>query len=234
METKVEIGNAILFHGNSLDIDDLNCGIDKADIAVVSDPPYGVDIMTDFDFKRKTGSGQGKKFKEVYGNDNEFDPTPWLTYGFQLLWGANHYAHTLPHNGRWLSWDKRCQVVPQRHQADCELAWCSEYGAARIFYHVWDGFLRDSEKGQERVHPTQKPVELMRWCLSFTDKETIIDPYMGSGSTGVAALREGRKFIGVEYDREYFEIACERMAKAQCVQMPVEMMKEKDQGDMFV
>lgn len=203
------------------------------DMAVVSDPPYGVEIMTDMDFQRKTGTGQGKKFKPVMGNDQEFDPTPWLIGKEQVLWGANHYAHHLPHNGRWLVWDKRCGVVPERNQADCELAWCSSYGAARMFRHVWDGFLRDSEQGQERTHPTQKPIALMEWCLGFTDCEIILDPFMGSGATGLAAVKHGRKFIGIEFEQEYFDVACERIAKAQCERLPAHLRDNQHQVDLF-
>lgn len=235
------IGDAYLLLGDNRNwsqtsklIAELATGFDMDDMAVVSDPPYGVPIMTDMDFNRKTGTGQGKTFKEVMGNDNEFDPAPWLTGKFQLFWGANHYAHKLPHNGRWLIWDKRCQVSPSRNQADSELAWCSEYGAVRNFYHVWDGFLRDSEKGQERVHPTQKPIALMEWCLEFTDCKTIFDPYMGSGTTGVAAVRNGRHFIGIEYDPDYFEAACERIAKAQSAKMPDDMKTKQTQMDLLV
>jgi len=237
----VRIGDAVLICGDNKQwnpglaaIIALEHGFDVDDLAVVSDPPYGVPIMTDMDFNRKTGTGQGKTFKPVMGNDEEFDPTPWLIGKEQILWGANHYAHNLPHNGRWLNWDKRCQVSPSRNQADCELAWCSEYGAARTFYHVWDGFLRDSEKGAERVHPTQKPVQLMDWCMTFTDCKTIFDPYMGAGSTGVAAVRAGRKFIGIEFDRDYFEAACKRIAEAQSEKLPETMRVRQQQVDLFL
>lgn len=235
----VQIGKALLLHGNNRDYNSAyeeilrrRFGVEQ-DYAIITDPPYGIPIMTDMSFERKTGTAQDKWFKEVHENDNEFDPTPWLKGKFQLFWGANHYAHNLPHNGRWLVWDKRCQVAPQRNQADSELAWCSEYGAARTFYHVWDGFLKDSEQGNERLHPTQKPIALMEWCLEFTDCNTVFDPYMGSGTTGVAAVRNGRQFIGIEFEREYFEIACKRLAEAQSEKMPAHLNKT-DQVDLFI
>lgn len=238
----VRIGNAILLCGDNTQwnpgaqaiIELQHKDFDFEDMAVVSDPPYGVEIMTDMSFERKTGTAQGKWFKEVHGNDNEFDPAPWLLGKEQILWGANHYAHKLPHNGRWLSWDKRCQVAPPRNQADCEMAWCSEYGAARIFYHVWDGFLRDSEKGVEREHPTQKPIALMEWCLTFTKCGTIFDPFMGAGSTGLAAIKAGRKFVGIEIDRDYFEISCRRLAELQSAKLPEHMTETKEQVDLFI
>ncbi len=230
----VTIGNATLFCADNMMIGFNKYGCDLSELAVVSDPPYGVPIMTDMDFNRNTGSGQGKTFKPVKGNDEDFDPRPWLIGKEQILWGANHYAHRLPHNGRTLIWDKRCGVVPERNQADAEIAWHSEYGAARIFRHLWDGFLRDSEKGQERTHPTQKPIALMEWCLEFTDCEYILDPFMGAGATGIAAVKQGRKFIGIEYEREYFEIACKRIAEAQSVKMPEHMRVKQEQVDLFV
>lgn len=240
---KIEkIGNAIMLLGDckqwSSSIQallELRFNIELHDMAVVTDPPYCIDIMQDMDFKRKTGSGQGKTFTPIDGNDDEeFDPSKWLDVGKeQILWGANHYARHLPHNGRWLIWDKRCQVAPSRNQADCEMAWCSEYGAARIFYHVWDGFLRDSEQGAERVHPTQKPIALMDWCMMLTDCQVILDPYMGSGTTGIAAVRQGRLFIGIESIPEYFDAACERLAAAQCAPLPDHIKNQKEQVDLF-
>lgn len=189
--------------------------------AIVTDPPYGVPIMV----KLRHGSGDKRrgsarkvynnKFAEVAGNDAEFDPSHLLAFSQAIVWGANHFAHRLPHNGRWLVWDKRCGVIPERNQADCELAWCSTYGAARMFRHVWDGMVRDSEIGIRRQHPTQKPEALMSWCLRFVDEQTIIDPFLGSGTTGVAAVQAGRDFIGIESQPEYFAVACKRIEDAQ-------------------
>lgn len=239
---KIErIGNAVLVLGDNTGPHGIDnpamssfYGIDCTDMCTMSDPPYGVEIMTDMDFERKTGTGQGKTFKPVHGNDEEFDPTPWLIGKEQILWGHEHYGHRLPHRGRILTWDKRCQVVPPRNQACFESAWCSVPGAGRMFYHVWDGFLRDSEKGQERMHPTQKPVALMEWCLQFTQCKTIFDPFMGSGTTGVAAVKAGRQFIGIEIEQEYFDVACERIAKAQNERLREYLRDKQHQVDLFV
>lgn len=209
---KVEIGNATLYCGDCYEI----LPHIQAD-ALVSDPPYGVPIMTNFNLGKKGNrAAHGKEFAPVKGNDEPFDPTPFLNYPLVLMWGANHFAHRLPDNGRWLVWDKRCGVTPQRTQADGELAWVNEYGAARIFRHVWDGMIKDSEKGEEREHPTQKPVQLMKWCLQFApEAKVIFDPFMGSGTTGVAAVEEGRTFIGIEYSSKYFAVAKRRIERAQ-------------------
>lgn len=210
---KIIIGNATLYHADCLEVLPLLSGVD----ALVSDPPYGVPINTKFNLGTKGDrAADGKDFAPVHGNDAPFDPSPFLNFPTVILWGANHYAHRLPHNGRWLVWDKRCGVTPERTQADGEMAWVSEYGAARFFRHVWDGMIKDSEKGEARVHPTQKPVVLMKWCLQFAPKaQVILDPFMGSGTTGVAVVEEGRRFIGVEYSREYFDQACKRIEAAQ-------------------
>lgn len=172
---------------------------------VLTDPPYGVDIMVN-------AAGRPVKYSPVNGNEAEFDPSFLLDFPNLILWGANHYSNRLPHNGRWLVWDKRCQIVPQRNQADCEFAWDSTFGAARIFYHLWDGFLRDSERGVNRSHPTQKPLALMRWCLSLYPKAmTVLDPFMGSGTTLRAAKDLGRQAIGIEIEEKYCEIAANRL-----------------------
>ncbi|MGB0817838.1 MAG: DNA methyltransferase [Candidatus Puniceispirillaceae bacterium] len=236
------IGNAVLLLGDNSKwskgmeaiISLQHPDFDFEQMGVLTDPPYGIDIMTDMSFARKTGSGQGKAFKEVHGNDNEFDPAPWLTGQEQLFWGYEHFGHKLPHRGRQLVWDKRCGTVPERNQACCETAWHSKPGAARMFRHLWDGFLRDSEKGAERVHPTQKPIALMEWCLEFVQSPLIFDPFMGSGSTGVAAVRSGRHFVGIEIDPDYFNHACERIAKVQNERLPQHMREHQDQVDLFV
>lgn len=228
-QKKVVIGDCTLYLANCLDI----VHHLPRDTAIVADPPYGVPILVNFDLQRKGQikkegrASAGKKFKEVIGNDEEFDPTPFLhgpkdenevhsLGGFKevILWGANHFAHKLPHNGRWLVWDKRCGVIPERSQADGEVAWHNEYGALRIIRHIWDGMVKDSERGEKRVHPTQKPVHVMRECLKYIKGQVICDPYMGSGTTGVACVKEKRAFIGVELDPEYFDASCKRIESA--------------------
>jgi len=216
MFEREEIGDAILYRGDCLEV--MATLPDGCVDAVVTDPPYGVPINTNYNLGKKGNrAAHGKEFAPVIGNDKEFDPSPFLNFPFVLMWGANHYAHRLPHNGRWLIWDKRGNVQPQRTQADCELAWVSEYGAARVKYHIWDGMIKQSERGIQREHPTQKPIEVMAWSISFLPKKatTILDPFMGSGTTGVAAVQEGRKFIGIELERKYFDIACRRIEEAQ-------------------
>lgn len=213
---KETIGLATLYLGDCRDVLPHLSGID----AVVSDPPYGIpSIITNSDIGMRGRSACGTDWGEFKGLSEPFDPAPWLDYPLTILWGANHFAHRLPHNGRWLVWDKRTGLsgatVPQRDQADCELAWVSTYGAARMIRFLWDGLCQDEKKGK-RFHPTEKPEYVMDWTLSFApDAKRVLDPYMGSGTTGVCCVRKGVEFVGVELDERYFETACRRVEAAQ-------------------
>ena len=171
------------------------------------DPPYGIAFSH--------GGGGGKlarstilDHKPIIGDDAPFDPAPLLALGVPtIMWGGNHFASRLPDSASWLSWDKRCADY-SNDQADCELAWTNLGGPARMFRHVWNGMLRGKESKTPRVHPTQKPVALMEWCLGFLpNAQTILDPFMGSGTTLVACQRLGRQGIGIELDPDYFDIA---------------------------
>ena len=161
-----------------------------------------------------------RDFAPVYGDDKPFDPAPWLLIApVCILWGANHYSGRLPGTPHWLVWDKR-EGTGSDDNADCEIAWTNLRGPARMHRQLWRGICRRGEEnisgGAWRVHPTQKPIELMRWCIAQAgNPEMILDPYMGAGSTGVAAMQAGRKFIGIEIERKYFDIACERIENAQ-------------------
>lgn len=181
-------------------------------MAVVSDPPYGI-------AHKKGSGGRGKhsvrNIEAIAGDTEPFDPAPFLTADEVILWGANHFAARLPH-GRWLAWNKLDGMEEFDSFSDVEFAWRSGRGKDRIFSHLWKGICKASEKtgGKERWHPTQKPIALMEWCVGMVEARTILDPYMGSGTTGVACVKLGRSFIGIEIDEGYFDIACERIAKA--------------------
>lgn len=183
----------------------------KVDL-VLTDPPYGIGYVHGAENIPNATKFAGVA---VIGDDQPFDPSFLLEFGSVILWGANHFKQHLPHGGQWLVWDKRCGVVPQRDTSDVEIAWRSgPRRADRLFRHVWDGFLKDSERGQARMHPTQKPVPLMAWCLSLEpDAQTILDPFMGSGTTLRAAKDLGRKAIGIEIEEKYCEIAAKRLAQ---------------------
>jgi DNA modification methylase len=182
--------------------------------ACVTDPPYGIGASLE---SFKVG---GKKNKsKVYDGDKKWDsevPVDAVKYILdmecsKIIWGGNYFE--VPPSMRWLAWDKGQDGFSL---ADFELAWTDQNKAARIFR-------QSRNKEQSRQHPTQKPVALMQWCLGFLpDAETILDPFMGSGTTGVSCAKMGRKFIGIELDPDYFDIACDRIQKAY------------DQPDMFV
>lgn len=200
------IGDCRLILGDCLEVLPTLHGVD----AVVSDPPYGVN------HKRGKAGNRGKgitKGSRGIRNDAEpFDPSPLLGWP-ALLWGANHFAQRLP-RGRWLMWDKTLGAGSGDF-SQFEVAWFSRPGADRIIRHMWMGVQRDSEVGEPRLHDTQKPIAVMEWCLDFVPAaRTILDPYMGSGTTGVACVRQGRSFVGIELEPEYFETACRRIRAA--------------------
>lgn len=180
--------------------------------AVVTDPPYGIGYV-----KGAGGNGRHNRrnIAPIVGDDNPFDPSALLPFGNVLMWGADHYYPRLPDSGRWLAWNKLGDLEPWDSFADVEFAWHSRDGAARMFSLAWKGVIRAEENGAARHHPSQKPLALMAWCIEQCgDAGIILDPYMGSGSTGVAAARLGRQFIGIEIDPKYFDIACKRVADA--------------------
>ena len=161
----------------------------------------------------------------IRGDDSPFDPVAWLrAANIVLLWGAHKFADRLP-AGSWLVWDK----VPTgkvRDQGDGEAAWVNDNPPRPLRIHrlLWDGVCvgsaarQEVTAGQSRVHPTQKPVSLMSWCIEQARVRaggTILDPWMGSGSTGVAAIQLGHPFIGIECEPLYFETACRRIEAAQ-------------------
>jgi DNA modification methylase len=131
-----------------------------------------------------------------------------------ILWGANHYASKLPDAKGWLAWDKATKNGLDLKQAEIEFAWTNCVSRPKGFRHMWSGAFKASERG-ERYHPTQKPVALMAWCLSLLPQTdaAILDPYMGSGPTLIAAKETGRRAIGIEIEERYCEIAAKRLSQ---------------------
>ena len=211
-------GNIRLYCGDCLEILPTLEAVD----AVIADPPYGVNAVKAGKCFGKGNACKANDYRPIAGDDRPFDPFPLLSVGKTVcLWGANHYSARLPSAACWLVWDKRdgCNSNPL---ADCELAWTNKTTPARLFHHRWMGMIRASER-EKRVHPAQKPVALMEWCIeqvAVPDGGVVLDPYMGSGPTGVACVKTGRKFIGIELDRGYFDIAVKRIEKA---------LKERDE-----
>lgn len=206
--TRVEvIGNATLILGDCRQSSIALIGTE----AVVTDPPYGISYRHG---ARKGGVKMGTDGMAIHGDDAPFDPELWLSAPEALFWGAEHFKRRLPDGGRWLVWDKR-RIGVVRDQGCVENAWCSNPGVTRLFRHPWDGADMHTERGDKRVHSNQKPVDLMAWCLTFIRASVIFDPFMGSGTTGIAAVNAGRKFIGVEIDPGHFETALRRIEQAQ-------------------
>lgn len=184
----------------------------RADTAVVTDPPYGIGSWS--------ASGGNSLSEEEAATINAWDVAPpreifdliMSKSSEQIIWGGNYFLDILGKTVSPLLWDKK---IRDMHYADGEFAWTNfkQKGALRIF----ETSLQATEvRTGGRIHPTQKPVILMEWCLSkVPTAKVIIDPYMGSGTTGVAAVKNGRAFVGCEMNAEYFKIACGRMEEAQ-------------------
>jgi len=215
---KVEIGGATLYLGDCIDILPT---LDKVD-AVITDPPYGI-----------SRSGQQERFtKSLKHKRKHFEDLGWdekrpskelfdlilKSANKSLIWGGNYFADMLPATMGWLFWDKGQKGLSM---SDGELAWTSEQKALRSIV-----VNRSALVGSE--HPTQKPIELMIWSIDqIGNPKTILDPFMGSGTTGVAAVQMGRKFIGIEREPKYFDIACKRIEQAsKQVDMFVEPIKQ--------
>lgn len=183
---------------------------------VVTDPPYGIRHRANVKTARGTSKALGQYPPTIPGDNKPFDPAPWLAIGDRhIFWGANHYAPLLPPSGGWLVWDKkvRPEFYGKTSFSDCELAWTDIGNRALIAPLLWNGIFREGGGiGTARLHPTQKPLRLMRWCLEKTEG-LVLDPFMGSGTTLRAAKDLGRKAIGIEIEERYCEIAAKRLAQ---------------------
>ena len=198
MKPTVEIGPHKLYLGDCLEI---LPQLEKVD-AVVTDPPYGMDYNTDGN--RFTLGG--RSMSRIIGDKIEFDSTPWLQFDQCILWGFNHFPTRLPPGG-CLVWLKRSDAAFGQFLSDAEVAWVKGSKGTYCFREIRHTI------ACARTHPTQKPVNLIQWCV---DKTTgaVLDPFMGSGTTGVACVNQSRKFIGIEIEPKYFDIAVKRISAA--------------------
>ena len=213
MNDIVRIGDATLYHADCRDVLQT---LTKFDL-LLTDPPYGIGVDRSMAASSGTQYGVAKAKKGHYiasGWDDEpltlEDALCWVALADKsIVWGGNYVA--FPASPCWLVWDKQNGT---NAFADCELAWTNLDKAVRKFTWMWNGMLRQG--GEPRNgHPTQKPVALMAWCLDqVPTAKTVLDPYMGSGTTGVACAQSGRAFTGIERERKYFDIACERIERA--------------------
>lgn len=189
-----------------------------SDAALVTDPPYGIAWNTGYDFGLANSSAPHaknlvrKEHKPIAGDGKPFDPSPFLRFKSVCLWGCNYFMGKLP-NGGLLVWDKRTESG-KAFMSEAEAAWINRKGKVRMFSHCWQGFSRASENSQH-FHPTQKPVAVLAWCLDVLGVKDglVVDPFMGSGSLGVACHRAGLRYLGVEIDEEHYMTARERLKR---------------------
>lgn len=191
------------------DCSDVIGTLDKADL-VLTDPPYGIGESNE----RALSRGKLAKPKD-YGHFS-WDKKPISAELFRCvkdsakwacIWGGNYYQVTP--SSCWLVWDKKNGA---NDFADCELAWTNWPKAVRMKSHLWNGMIRKDR--EERFHPTQKPVDVIKWAIELApESQTIIDPFMGSGTTLRAAKDLGRKAIGIEIEEKYCEIAAKRLSQ---------------------
>ena len=217
---KVQIGACTLYRADCHEVLPLLPRVD----AVVTDPPYGIGFNFNKDrcgrtsglsFNKNGSTGGDRAWSNIHGDDAVFDVRPWLGFNQVILWGGNNYAG-LPPARCLLIWDKRRETTPDDY-GDAEIAWTNLDSVIRVHRQTWRGLVREGEENcavnGPKLHPAQKPAALMRWCVSMTDG-LVLDPFMGSGTTGVACVKLGRKFIGIEIDPGYFDIACRRIEQA--------------------
>lgn len=192
----VIIGDATLYLGDCMSVLPT---LDRVD-AVITDPPYGINAN-----RQTLGKGKKEFIRGGDWDDSAPDLALCIAAGRLLcFWGGNYFADQLPVTNDWLIWHK---VNDGRSFSECEMAWTNFGRQTRHLSHHWSG--------EEKNHPTQKPLPVMLWCVEQAgDVQTILDPFMGSGTTGVAAIQLGRKFIGIEREPKYFDIACRRIEQA--------------------
>lgn len=206
----VVIGRARLYCGDCREVLPTLGRVD----AVVTDPPYGIG------YKSHLANLGAQEFDEIANDRGELDLRPILAAADRVLaFGANCYPDQLPHRGRWLCWDKRTidGSADKMMGSPFELAWSNKGSGYDKIVRVLHGGVVNADGTGKRVHPTQKPVAVMRAAIEWAapDAQTILDPFMGSGTTGVAAVQMGRDFIGIEREPKYFDIACRRIEEAQ-------------------
>ncbi len=173
---------------------------------LLTDPPYGIGVT-----RMQLGDRKVKPlYRGGHWDDSAPDLEPFISHAAHaVIWGGNFFS--LPISRGWLVWDK---LNGGTSFADCELAWTNLDAPVRMRRISWSGANAKERLDHDRYHPTQKPVALMRWCIEFfPDVETILDPFMGSGSTLRAAKDMGLHAIGIDIDERYCEIAARRMSQ---------------------
>ncbi|HRH15816.1 MAG TPA: site-specific DNA-methyltransferase, partial [Azonexus sp.] len=216
------IGNATLYLG---DWREILPTLPKVDL-VLTDPPYGIAYVhggggkgtTPYLIANKEKTKASGHCKPIHGDDKPFDPALLFEIGdLVFAFGADHYRQRLPEGGTFIAWDKSLGLGPADSFADAEFAWCSWRTKRNVARFMWKGVCGvKAGEDKERSHPTQKPICLMKWCLESAPDSvsTVADPFMGSGTTGVACANLGKTFYGIEREPKYFDIACQRIENA--------------------
>lgn len=197
-----------LYNADCLEVLPTLAGLD----AVITDPPYGIQ----YDASHTKYLGGTDRDGQADWDMAPYDPAPILALDLpSVIWGAQCFASRMPDRPAWLIWIKTQRDAVQIRQAEAELAWCNAIQRSQVIRHLWIGAFRDSESGQQNIHPTQKPVRVMAWCMDAARVATgalVVDPYMGSASTILACIRTGRRAIGIERDPGHYQAACARVA----------------------
>ena len=209
------LGRHRLMCGDSTSIDAVQKLMNgqKADM-VYTDPPYGISIVG------KNGSVGGEKlaktgvYSEVAGDNSieiavkAIDVLKKISAKVEIIWGGNYYAKFLDNSSCWIIWDKN----NTGNFADAELAWTNQKTAARIFKHTWNGMIKETERGQKRVHPTQKPIALAEWCINNYGRDCILilDLFGGSGSTLIGCETKGKSCFMMELSPGYIDVIIKR------------------------
>ena len=212
-----KLGNHRLMCGDSTKEDDVKELINNNKIDLIyTDPPYGINEKGDR--LGRDGLAESRKYKDFkddtiqYAVDSYVLCEDIIKAPRQVWWGANYYCHYLPLSNNWFVWDKRVEEKQKDTQSDCELAWVkSKWSSIRIFRHLWKGMMKDSEKGQRRVHPTQKPVALAEWSFDyFKDFDNVLDLFGGSGSTIIACEKKNKNCFMMEFEPHYVDVIVKR------------------------
>jgi len=193
-----EIGEHRLLCGDSTDIEKVELLMNGQKCNLLTDPPYGINAN-----KQTLGAGK----KEFYRGENWDNEVPDFFYILALvdkaiIWGGNYFANRLYLTNDWLCWHKKNDG---RSFSEFELAWSNVGKNCRLFSHHWGG--------EEKMHPTMKPIKVMQWCIEYLDEKPILDIFSGSGSTMVASHQLNRKCYGMELDPKYCQVIVDRMQK---------------------
>ena len=215
MKPYYEEDGITIYHG---DCREVLPSLNSLPTTVLTDPPYGMNNNPDL--QRFSGGitrrGGWRKHEPIVGDDRPFEPDHLLDFEKVIIWGANHFWSSLPRGG-CLVWVKRNELAFGTFLSDAEIAFVSGIQGVYCFRRVFAGSQKAQDAGfdpyVESAHPNQKPIELMSWCLGHAPEGSVIDPYMGSGTTLVACKRDGRQAVGIEIEEKYCEIAAKRLSQ---------------------